>query len=74
MTMLNWPRIRCALFRHGRIGHYQQLGLRVYICCRCGQLVAVWHDGMGFIDRVQFPDADLGESELEGVWQEWGKQ
>lgn len=70
--MLNWPRIRCALTRHGRIGLYQQPDLRVYVCCRCGQLMAVWHDGsMEFIDKVHFPDACLGEPELEGVWEEW---
>lgn len=78
MTMLNWPRIRCALFGHGRIVRYEELCLSVYICERCGQIVGARTAKVGFIDKVQFPELCQGEPvrselELEGVWQEWGR-
>lgn len=71
--MLNWPRIRCALTRHGRIGRYEEADLTVYVCERCGQLVGARTANMGFIDKVHFPGMYPDELELEGVWQEWGK-
>lgn len=45
-------------------------------CRICGQLLAVGNDKVEFIDKVQFRDELLAyhrASELESVWQEWGK-
>ena len=71
--MLNWPRIRCALTRHGRIGRLEELGLRVLVCERCGQILAAGNDKLEFIDKVCFPNICQSERGLEGVWQEWGQ-
>lgn len=73
MTMLNWPRIRCALFGHGEVGVYGDDDLTVYMCESCGQLLAVSNGNIGWIDRVQFPGSGPRKPELERVWQEWGK-
>ncbi len=74
--MLNWPRIRCALFGHGRIVRYKALCLNVYVCERCGQIVAAGTEAIRFIDKVHFAgsyQAHEEEPQLEGVWQEWGR-
>ena len=66
-------RIYCALFRHGRIGRYGELGLSIFVCDRCGQILAVSTDSVGFMDKVHFPDPREDEMQFEGVWQEWGR-
>lgn len=71
--MLNWPRIRCAIFGHGRITRLEELGVKVLICERCGQLLAAGNNKVEFIDKVQFPEACRSEPGLEAVWQEWGR-
>ena len=74
--MPNWPRIRCTLFGHGRIGKYGDLGLTVYLCERCGQILAVRTDSIGFIDKAHFArsyESWQPTPELSGVWQEWGR-
>ena len=57
--MLNWPRIRCALFGHGRMLRAKApFGPLLYLCHRCGKIL-----------KIEFQE----EPELEGAWQEWGK-
>ena len=78
--MLNWPRIRCALFGHGRIGGYIEPDLKLAFCERCGQITRVSNGTIEYIDKLHFlkPTPQWAETrqsgpELEGVWQEWGE-